>query len=93
MIELDTRKVVVLSTLHLSVATRTLLSTKRLADWPVAGAPLPWGFYIYAHEEPGDDVPDDLRRVLGFARERGFDYVQFDFDGEPIDALPAFEEE
>lgn len=103
---LETRRVVVLRTENLSLATCTLLDATPLESWPVAGGKLPHGFYIYAHDEGGaDDAPADLQAVCTWANKAGFDYIQFDHDCDtfapglpvydhaprpPVDALEAF---
>lgn len=88
-----TRNVVVLSTGHLSGATINLLDVTPLDKWPCAGGPIPYGYYIWAPEDANEDreTPDDLTKVLLWARSKGFDYVQFDADEEMIDDLPTFD--
>jgi NTP pyrophosphatase (non-canonical NTP hydrolase) len=74
-------------------STARRLRETPLAQWPCAGAPLVDGFYIYAHDENSgvgpDRIPDDLWRPIDYARTQGFDYVHFDDEAEPIDALPV----
>lgn len=84
----------VLSTAHLTAATCRLLEVTPLDKWPVAGGPTGAGFYIYAHEEFGDDVPQDLADCLIYARYRArCEYVHFDRDREAVDDLPSHDHE
>lgn len=54
---------------------------------------LPFGYYVYAHDEPPEGVQPDLMACLDFGRANGFDYVQFDCDAEdlPASTLRVFE--
>lgn len=84
----------VLSTAHLTAATCRLLESTPLAQWPVAGGPTGAGFYIYAHEEFGDAVPQDLIDCLIHARQAArCEYVHFDCDRETVDDLPSYDHE
>lgn len=91
---LEWRRVLVLSTAHLRWETCKRLEEADPDKWPCAGAPIPYGFYIYAHDEDGDGrieaFAPELWHALEFARLRGADYVQFDCDASPLDALPDF---
>ncbi len=51
------------------------------------------GFFVYASEEPGDDVPGNIKRAMAKARELGCDYLLFDQDAEPCKGLPVFDSE
>jgi hypothetical protein len=87
------RMIVVLSTRHMSLDTIKLLAKTRLKDWPVAGGKIGHGFYVYAHDEDCEGtIPADLLKVCQWASGQGFDYIQFDEEEEPIEALPTFEE-
>lgn len=91
----STRAVVVLSTAHLSGSTINLLDVTPVDRWPVAGGPIPFGYYIWAPEDADEDreIPSDLAKVLQWARAQAFDYVQFDADEDIRDDLPAFDHE
>jgi hypothetical protein len=90
----EIHQTLVLSTAHLSAATCQLLSETDLTRWPVAGGPTGAGFYIYAHDEFGDDVPQDLADCLIYTRVRaGCDYVHFDRDVDTYADLPIFDHE
>ena len=97
--KIDTRRVVVLGTCHLTTATCDLLNSTPIESWPVAGGRLPFGFYIYVHDERPSDCPDDLWGCICFARNQGvdlntgrfgFDYIQFDGDADADDGLPDY---
>ena len=89
---LETRRVVVLATEHLSLATCALLKATPLESWPVAGGPIPYGFYIYAHDAGGcTEAPDDLQAVCTWANKAGFDYVQFDHDADHVEGLTIYD--
>ena len=51
------------------------------------------GFFVYASEEPGDDVSDNIKRAMAKARELDCDYLLFDQDAEPCEGLPLFDAE
>lgn len=90
----ETRRVVVLSTAHLTAETCAMLTATPVADWPVAGGPLPWGFYIYVHDGEGEvdekATPADLIACFDWARDR-FDYIQFDSDAPARPDIPSHE--
>lgn len=93
--ELETRKLLVLSTAHLRPETSRRLTEKQVERWPVFGAELEFGFFIHA---PSEDVGGEIKAFaeelwicLAFAENRGFDYVLFDRDAETIDDLAAFD--
>ena len=53
-----------------------------------------YGHFVYADEEARDrtEYPEDLRRVMAFARDRhDCDYILFDCDGEEYDVLPRWD--
>lgn len=56
----ETRRVCVLSTGHLTAETLNLLNSTPMPEWPVAGGHLPFGFYIYVHDDQDDEIPADL---------------------------------
>lgn len=54
----------------------------------------PYGWFIYVptvEKLQEADVPTDLRSVLEYARAKGFRYLLFDRDAEPIEELPTFD--
>ncbi len=46
------------------------------------------GWFVYASEEPEKGIPADLDAVFRLARQRGCDYVLFDYDATPLEDLP-----
>lgn len=90
-VRLDTRRVVCASTSNLTLATCAMLSEPG-AKWPVYGGLMPDGFYICATARAeSEGAPEELRNVLAWARDNGFDYVQFDTDADPLADLPTFD--
>ena len=84
------------STVNLSAATRRWLdenaveaATRQLA--PI-GAPsaTPFGWFLYAAGPPYRNEPPDLISVIRHARAQGAEYILFDVDAPPNDALPVF---
>ena len=91
----ETRRVVVLSTAHLSAQTCQMLNATPLEAWPVSGGRIAYGYYIWA-PEAGDrelEAAPELQHALNWARNHGFDYVQFDADAYAREDLPTFEHE
>ncbi len=88
-----TRKVVVLSTQHLTVDTCAFLTTCSAGDWPVSGGVMPYGFCVWAPEESGHEEAgfEDLFGCLRWARSEGFEYVLFDGDEDPREDLESFD--
>lgn len=74
------------STAHLSLAARDFLDT---GDG-IASA-TPYGWFVYASEEPEEHVPADLRAVMAYARSLGAEYVNFDSDASEIADLKTFD--
>jgi hypothetical protein len=93
-------RVVVLCTSHMTETDGRRLeqvSNEGLEDsayQPCRGA-FPEGGWFYAGGSPRDPWRHgwsrELRKVLAWAKGRGYDYVLFDRDAETIDDLPVFE--
>lgn len=85
----------VLSTAHLTVHTANLLD--KWATWPPTDRPIDiaastYGWFVPAR--PLDDdrrrqIPGDLLRLIDFGRDRVFQFLLFDCDGERADELPV----
>jgi hypothetical protein len=90
---LEIRKLLVLSTAHLTAQTIARLSVDPIDKWPVFGGPLPFGFLVYAHEENGGagagEIPADLFACCLFAHEKGLNYLMFDADAAEVEGLPV----
>ena len=74
------------STAHLSRGARAYVDT---GDG-IASA-TPYGWFVYASEEPDERVPPELAAIMAYARTLGAEYINFDCDASEIDALPMFE--
>ena len=86
------------STVHLSAATRRWMddraveaATRQLAPIDAPSA-TPFGWFLYAAWPPYHDEPPDLIAVMRHARAQGAEYILFDADAPPSNALPLFEE-
>lgn len=89
----ETRRVIVLSTAHLSLETCARLSDPT-QKFPVYGALLPDGFYVHASvNDDAPDAPADLLAAMAHAHGLGFDYIQFDCDGPTVEGLEVFDHE
>lgn len=87
---------VVLSTEHLTAATRAILDGDPYTpQYPAYGGPFPSGYMLYAHDEDCDEppMPADLWACCCFARTlHDVDYIRFDNEAEPIEGLPTYAE-
>lgn len=74
------------STAHLSPAARAYVES----DKGICSA-TPYGWFVYASEEPDEQVPSDLAAVMAYARSLGAEYVNFDCDASEIEDLSTFD--
>ncbi|MBA4757614.1 MULTISPECIES: hypothetical protein [Sphingomonadales] len=74
------------STAHLSPDARSYVDRT-----DVIASSTPYGWSVWASEEPGEDVPDDLAAIMAHARSLGAEYINFDRDADEIDELPVFD--
>lgn len=86
-------RMIALSTGHLTWSTVQLLEHTPISSshYPVMGGPIPYGFFVYAHDEQGDGpdaIPEDLWACCEFARAQGCDYIRFDAEEDVVDELP-----
>lgn len=93
MANLETLKVVTISTGHVTSATATMLDSTPCAHWPCAGgAYADYGWFVYAHDENCGEgpqhIPDDLFAVMTWARQNGFSHILLDRDADQVDGLP-----
>ena len=94
-----TRQFLDCSSGHLSEATWAWLDAQLADDVlrdprnaiaaAIAGGRTRHGWFIYASEEPPEDMPADLRTVCACARRRGADYILLDCDALPDQDLPV----
>lgn len=92
----EIRRLVALSTCHLSETTATRLDGTPAAEWPCCGGRYGYyGWFVYAHEENfgiGDDaIPDDLFAVMTWARKQGCEHILFDCDADVVDGLATYD--
>ena len=90
----ETQRFVVISTAHVPEATARRLDNTPSKDWPCLGGSYgEYGWCLYAHDENAgvwpDVIPDELFKVMLWARGLGFDYILFDCDGDLVEALPS----
>lgn len=93
---LVTFKMLDVSTAHLTTQTRALLEQQDVEGvlfYPKG----PWGWFAYVPSladelTVADEAPADLKQCIGFAQQRGFDWIVFDCDGAVIADLPLYEE-
>jgi hypothetical protein len=51
-----------------------------------------YGWFVYVVEDDVDnDVPEDLRQCMEYARSLGCFWIMFDRDGSAIDQLPTYD--
>lgn len=87
---------ITLSAAHLTQETRARLDNPDLTTWPCYGGRMPFGYFIYAHDEnagTGDDeIPADLWKCCEYARAKGADYIMFDKELPAESGLDSYEE-
>ena len=74
------------STAHLSPAARSYVDSD-----PMVASPTPYGWFVYASEEPDECVPPHLKAIMAYARALGAEYINFDRDASEIVDLPNFD--
>lgn len=101
---MDTKRSILdISTGHLSFPSRDWLNEQSAIslafrteadERPVASiAGFGYGWFLTAHPPEGarEVMPDDINRILEYARAQQCDYVVFDRDADTVDELPSFE--
>lgn len=82
------------STAHLSGETRNWLDERAVDPAARGSAPIdppsatPFGWFLWAENIPGAEVPPDLARIMRHARKLGAEYVLFDCDAPENADLP-----
>jgi hypothetical protein len=85
--EPEIRRVLVLSTAHAKRST-----IHEFVGWPLMFNHTYGSYFcIPSDDEWLDDIPEDLRAVLVYARNLGCDEVNFDCDGAYVAGLPTYE--
>lgn len=77
------------STAHLSPDARAYLDDHAAARDEMI-ATTPHGWFLWCGGDPAEDGPDDLAHVMRHARALAAEYILFDCDAEPNEALPTF---
>ncbi len=89
-----------ISTGHISAKTNSLLGqVAGTNDWRFTVAEYEYGYFIvvpnFAKDDQEyeyfEDVPEDLKNLLNFARDRNCLVLRLDADGEIYEELPYFE--
>lgn len=88
-----------LSTAHLTAETAAVL--EHLGDnddadawlyYVVGSTWLDYGWWIWAEQDDGfDELPQCLKDCYLYARGKGWSYIRFDRDAEPIAELPSYD--
>lgn len=89
------RKFLDLSTAHITAKTRDLFNNGGCSDDYVRYALVDlhgeYGWWVYAEPVCSDyRLPDDLDRVMRYARDNGCDWILFDCDAAEVDDLPTY---
>lgn len=89
----EIHQILVLSTAHITQASAEALESN---DLPFSAWCSEYGFVIstgypdLANLAP-DKIPDDLKAVRTYARERGAAYLMLDRDASTVDRLPTYD--
>lgn len=79
------------STVHLTQSTRDRLD-QMAEGGEVLTASTPYGWFVWAEEDPQPDLPDELAAIMAHARSKGAEYILFDCDAPENPGLPVFED-
>lgn len=77
------------STAHLSPASRAHLEHHAACSEELI-ASTPYGWFLWAGDNPDDNVPADLATIIAHAQALDADYILFDCDAPQSDALPTY---
>lgn len=87
---LEIRKVLVLSTSHVTEATARMLNRLPAAEWPVTGGHYgSYGWFLYCGIN--ESTPADLAVLFEFAVNKGCHHILLDQDADFVDELEIFE--
>ncbi|NKL39159.1 hypothetical protein G9X64_29665 [Rhizobium sophorae] len=89
------RKLLCLSTSHLSSATKRFLMSHDQKEWLTVGGPFgDMGWLFHVDEDAafnfGNRRFKDLWRSFAYAADRGYDLILFDDVEEPVRDLPVY---
>lgn len=82
---MEIKSFVTLSTAHVSAETANSL------DHDPCYFTGDYGWFVYAHDENDGTIPDDLWRVMCWAKAQNIHHILFDRDAEAISELPTYE--
>lgn len=88
--DIRTLHVLDISTAHLAPETMEFLDSRRKEAWPVIGGHIPYGYFVYAHDEDDPEIPRDLWACFEFAHTNGCSHLRFDAHTAPYAALPTY---
>lgn len=78
-----------LSTVHLIKRTCDTFADGQIEGWPIFHKN-EYGAFVHCNSGGISKVPQDLRRVMEFARGYSIQWIKFDPDGCEIDELPIY---
>jgi hypothetical protein len=95
--QVERRSLLVLSTAHLTRATRDALTAGLANDYPVL-ASFGHGWYVHVPSDPEwspseGNLPADLVAAIAFGRRLGACELKFDCDAGIVEGLPVYEDE
>jgi hypothetical protein len=91
---LEIRKILVLSTIHVTAETAAYLNNTDCQSWPKVGGPYSeYGWVMSAHpnDELDRELSEDLAAVFSFAQSKDCSMVLFDRDAEVVEGLKTYE--
>lgn len=91
---LEIRKILVLSTAHVTAETAILLNETDCQKWPLVGGPYSeYGWFVSAHDGDALDreTSPDLIAVIAYAKSKDCSMILFDRDADTVDELPTYE--
>lgn len=91
---MEISRMLTLSTAHITQSTNDWISQQEIFCLP-AFQKDDYGWFIYISNEPLDDesmnIPDDLCKVISFAKAENCDWLCLDCDGEIVNGLTVYE--
>lgn len=91
---LEISKMLCISTAHITQKTSQLLCDEAIKDVTYYNKG-DWGFFIYVptciEENTEADIPEDLQKVMDFARMNDCLWVMLDCAASVVDELPKYE--
>lgn len=88
--KLEIDKMLTISSFHISGETSEFLDDESRAELVVYGKATFGWFIVVDHAATEENVPDDLKRVLDLAREKGCAWLCLDQDANILEELPEY---